>query len=149
MRMVKFNSENKNNAQRGLMPAFSNVFDSVFTDGFFSGRDTALVPAVNICDVNDRFQIELAAPGLNKEDFKISLDRRMLTVSVAKEQAENDEQANYTRREFSYVAFTRSFTLPEVADEHSISASYQDGILRVDIPKKEDAKKQVRQIQVG
>ncbi|RYG18315.1 MAG: Hsp20/alpha crystallin family protein [Chitinophagaceae bacterium] len=148
MTMVKFNSDNSKN-QRGLVPSFGGVFDSIFTDSFFTGRDMALVPAVNICETADHFHVELAAPGLAKEDFKINLERKMLTISVQKESSNEEESKNFSRKEFSYSSFTRSFTLPDSADENAIEAKYNEGILKVDIPKKEEAKNVTRQISIS
>ena len=148
MTLVKFNSD-KNNNQRGLVPSFSNVFDSIFTDSLFSGRDLAQVPAVNIGETRDHFQIELAAPGLNKEDFKINLERKIMTIAVQKEQVNNEQERNFSRMEFSYNAFTRSFTLPDSADDNGIEANYRDGILRINIPKREEAKMASRQIAIS
>ena len=149
MTLVKFNSENNNKNQRSLVPAFGGVFDSIFTDSFFSGRDMALVPAVNICETADHFHVELAAPGLAKEDFRINLERKMLTISVQKELANEEEGKNFSRKEFSYSSFTRSFTLPDSADENAIEAKYNDGILKVDIPKREEAKNVTRHISIS
>jgi len=149
MTLVKFNSENNNRNQRSLVPALGGVFDSIFTDSFFAGRDAALVPAVNISETADRFHVELAAPGLAKEDFRISLDRRMLTISVQKELSNEEEGKNFSRKEFSYNSFTRSFTLPDSADETGIEAKYNEGILKVDIPKREEAKNVNRQISIS
>ena len=145
MTLVKFNSENNNKNQRSLVPAFGGVFDSIFTDSFFSGRDMALVPAVNICETADHFHVELAAPGLAKEDFRINLERKMLKISVQKEQSNEDNGKNFSRKEFSYSSFTRSCTLPDSA----IEAKYDEGILKVDIPKKEEAKNVTRQISIS
>jgi HSP20 family protein len=147
MTLVKFNSD-KNNNQRGLVPAFNDVFNSIFTDSFFTDRGTAMVPAVNICETADHFQIELAAPGLVKEDFKINLERKILTITVEKENSEEEQAKSFSRKEFSYTAFTRSFTLPESADEQNIEASYNNGLLKVQIAKREDAKMVARQISI-
>ncbi|RZK36873.1 MAG: Hsp20/alpha crystallin family protein [Pedobacter sp.] len=148
MTLVKFNSD-KNNNQRGLVPSFNNVFDSIFTDSFFSGRDAVLVPSVNICETADSFQVELAAPGLEKSDFKLSVDRKLLNVSVEKEQTNEMQDKSYSRKEFSYQSFVRSFTLPEGADENGIGAKYENGILNITIPKKEEAKMISRQIEIS
>ncbi|RZK60536.1 MAG: Hsp20/alpha crystallin family protein [Pedobacter sp.] len=148
MTLVKFNSD-KNNNQRGLVPSFNNVFDSIFTDSFFSGRDAVLVPNVNICETADSFQVELAAPGLEKSDFKLSVDRKLLNVSVEKEQRNEAQDKNYSRKEFSYHSFVRSFTLPQGADENGIGAKYENGILNIIIPKKEEAKMTSRQIEIS
>lgn len=148
MTLVKFNSD-KNNNQSRLVPSFNNVFDSIFTDSFFSGRDAVLVPSVNICETADNFQVELAAPGLEKSDFKLSVDRKLLNVSVEKEQTNKMQDRSYSRKEFSYQSFVRSFTLPEGADENGITAKYENGILNISIPKKEEAKMISRQIEIG
>lgn len=147
MTLVKFNAD-KNN-QKGLVPSFNNLFDQVFTDNFFSGRDMALVPAVNICETADHFHVELAAPGLAKEDFRINLERKMLTISVQKELSNEEEGKSFSRKEFSYSSFTRSFTLPDSVEENAIEARYSDGILKVDIPKREEAKNVSRQISIS
>lgn len=149
MTLVKFNSERPNKNQRAVVPSFGGVFDSIFTDSFFSGRDMALVPAVNICETADQFQIELAAPGLAKEDFRISLERRMLNVSVQREQSNQEQGRSFSRKEFSYSSFARAFTLPDSADENAIEASYNDGILRVAISKREEAKNLTREISIS
>jgi HSP20 family protein len=148
MTLVKFNAD-KNNNQRGLVPSINHVFDSIFTDSFFAGREATLVPAVNILETADQYQIELAAPGLSKEDFKINLERKLLSIVVQKEQSNEQDDKNYSRREFSYHSFMRSFTLPDSADEHHIQAKYNDGILLIQIPKKEEAKMTSRQISIS
>ena len=148
MTLVKFNSDNKNN-QRGLVPSLNNVFDSIFTDSFFSGGNAVMVPSVNIFETADSFQVELAAPGLEKSDFKISLDRKLLNVSVEKEQTNDTQDKSYSRKEFSYHSFVRSFTIPEGADEHGITANYENGLLNITIPKKEEAKLISRQIEIS
>jgi HSP20 family protein len=145
MTLVKFNSDKKNNA---LLPGFNDVFDAIFNDTFFNDRMTSRVPAANISETGDHFHVELAAPGLKKEDFKISLDRNVLNISVEQHQENSDEQKNYSKREYSYTSFVRSFTLPDSADADRIEASYTDGVLKVDIAKKEEAKMASRQIEI-
>lgn len=98
------------------------------------------VPAVNIKDREDSFLVELAAPGKKKEDFKLELDNDMLKISSEEKQESVSENEKFTRKEFGYKAFERAFTLPETVDNGKISASYEDGILKVEIPKKEEAK---------
>lgn len=148
MTLVKFNSD-KNNNQRGLVPVFNDVFNSIFTDSFFTERGMSTVPAVNICENADHFQIELASPGLQKEDFRINLERKILTISVDKANTEEDQNKNYSRKEFSFYGFTRSFTLPDSADENHIEASYVDGVLKLQIAKREEAKNITRQISIS
>ncbi|AHM59675.1 heat shock protein hsp20 [Flammeovirgaceae bacterium 311] len=100
------------------------------------------LPAVNIRETAESFQVEMAAPGMSKKDFKIELDNNLLTISSEKRtENEQKEDGRYTKREFSYQAFQRSFSLPkEVVDADKIEAKYEDGVLRLNIPKKEEAK---------
>ncbi len=129
-----------------------NDLPSIFNDFFnrelsnwgelnFSDTRTT-IPAVNIRETNENFEVEMAAPGMKKSDFKIELDGNLLTInSEATKQTEENDGERYTRREFSYQSFQRSFTLPkEVVDADKINARYEDGVLRLLIPKKEEAK---------
>jgi HSP20 family protein len=146
MTLVKFNPNN--NKKSGLMKGYNDVFESIFNDSFFSDRMMSRVPAVNISESQDHYHLELAAPGLKKEDFKLNLEREVLSISVEQSQQENLKERNYNKREFSYSSFVRSFTLPESADENGIDAKYTDGVLTIDIPKREEAKTQTRQIEI-
>lgn len=145
MTLVKFNPENKRSS---LMPGFSDVFDSVFNDNFFADRMVSRVPATNISETEDHYHVELAAPGLKKEDFKLNLERNVLNISVEKRKEEKQDERNFSKREYSYSSFVRSFTLPESANENGIQATYNDGILTIDIPKREEAKTISRQIEI-
>ena len=145
MTLVKFNP-NGNVKKNGLMPGL-DVFDSIFNDTFFLDRMMSRVPAVNISESKDHYHLELAAPGLKKEDFKLSLERKVLSISV-EQQSQHSEVRNYNKREFSYSSFVRSFTLPDAADENGIEAKYVDGVLCIDIAKREEAKVQSRQIEI-
>jgi HSP20 family protein len=145
MTLVKFNNNKGANA---LLPGFNDVFESIFNDTFFNDRMVARVPAVNISETADHYQVELAAPGLRKQDFKISLDRNMLNIAVENQTENSEEAKRYSKREFSYTSFVRSFTLPDHADHNRIEAHYEDGILLVDIAKKEEAKMASRQIEL-
>ncbi|TKC09596.1 Hsp20/alpha crystallin family protein [Pedobacter frigoris] len=139
MTLVKFNP-NGNVKKNDLMNGFDGVFDSIFNDTFFSDRMMARVPAVNISESKDHYYVELAAPGLKKNDFKLSLERNLLNISVERNSENNAQERNYNKREFSYNSFVRSFTLPEAADENGIEAKYVDGMLCVNIVKREEAK---------
>jgi HSP20 family protein len=145
MTLVKFNPEKRNNS---LLPGFNDVFDSIFNDTFFNDRMVARVPAVNISETENNYHVELAAPGLRKEDFKLNLEHNVLNISVEKTSDQQDNQKNYSKREYSYSSFVRSFTLPESADDSQINATYTDGILRIDIAKREEAKTVRRQIEI-
>jgi len=100
------------------------------------------IPLVNIKETNENFEVEMAAPGMNKEDFKVELDGNVLTItSERKDENEVKEGERYSRREFSYQSFQRLFQLPkEVVDADKIEAKYENGVLRLVIPKKEEAK---------
>lgn len=145
MTLVKFNNDKRNNA---LLPGINDVFDSIFNDTFFADRMITRVPAVNISESAENYHIELAAPGLKKQDFKINVDNNMLNISVEQQNENTDNNRKYNKREYSYSSFVRSFTLPELADHGRIDATYEDGILKVDVAKKEEAKTVSRQIEI-
>lgn len=139
---------------RSLRPGgYQNIFDRMFRDGFrdyFSNDFQDTIPAVNISEEKDRFLIEMAAPGLKKEDFKISVDGDVMTISSEKEEEKKEEGKNFSRREYNYNSFSRSFTLPETANISNIEAKYADGLLKLTIPKKEIAQTaQTKQIAVS
>jgi HSP20 family protein len=106
------------------------------------------VPAANVSESEDHFHVELAAPGLKKEDFKINLDRNVLNISVERQNEQDNTQKNYSKREYSYSSWVRSFTLPESANAEQIEAAYTNGILTIDIAKREEAKAVRRQIEI-
>ena len=145
MTLVKFANGQKNHA---VNPFFSDVYNSILNDSFLGEKVSNRVPAVNIAETENEFQIELAAPGLKKEDFKISLDKNVLSVSADKKVENVEEGKKFSKREYSFNSFTRSFTLPEVADQTKIEAAYTDGILTLTVAKKEEAKFQSREIAV-
>jgi HSP20 family protein len=133
MKLVRWNTE----------PAFPDLFNRFLNDDFenyFGKRNCGYLPAANVIEKEDSFEVEFAAPGLNKEDFKINVENNVLTVSSEKEQVKEEKEKNYTRREFAYGAFTRSFALPKTIDIDKIGAAYENGILKVTLPKKEEAK---------
>jgi HSP20 family protein len=144
MTLVKFNNGHKN----AVSPWFSDVFDSLINDSRLNDRFINKIPAVNIAETENEFHIELAVPGLKKDDFKISLDKNVLSVSAEKKTENVDESKKYSKREYSYNSFVRSFTLPETADYAKIDAEYTDGVLNLNVAKKEEAKIQSREIAV-
>jgi HSP20 family protein len=132
-----------------LFPAIPSLFDDLFNrDWLDSSLATwktqgATLPATNVKESNDLFTIEVAAPGMKKDNFKIELQNNVLTISadIQHEHEVGGADDNYTRREFSYQSFQRSFSLPESSVEgNKISARYNDGILSITIPKREEAK---------
>lgn len=132
-------------------PTFRTWMDDIFdtVDNSVNSFNRTSVPAVNVLEQEDLFKIEFAAPGLQKSDFKINLDNNVLTVKSEKEENNEESNSKYTRREFSYSSFTRTFTLPDSANNEKVSAEYKDGILSISIAKKEEAKvKPARDIEI-
>jgi HSP20 family protein len=147
MTLVKLN----NLHSRNIDPWFNGIFDSIFNDSStlssFNPKTSSISkPSVNISEDEKAFEIELVAPGFKKEEFKINLEKALLTISLEKK--EEKEEKQYNKREFTFESFSRSFTLPENADGEKISAEYVDGILKVVIAKKEEEKEKVRMISV-
>lgn len=116
-------------------PNFVNFFDDMFDD-FFAPEPTfrkrANTPAVNVKESDNGYDIEVAAPGYNKDDFDISVDHNILTIKAEMEDKQEDEKMQ--RKEFHYASFQRSFTLPENVNEDKIDAKYKDGILHINVP---------------
>jgi HSP20 family protein len=122
-----------------IRASFPGIFDAEIFEKDFSSN----VPAVNISENDKSWNIEVAAPGFKKEDFKIKLENDVLTVSAEHKQEENAEEKNYRRREFKKSSFSRSFRLKkENVNEDGISASYDNGILNLILPKKEEVQKE-------
>lgn len=138
----------------GLIPSLVSrsinpLFDDFFTKDIFDWSDRSLpvvgtnLPSVNLKETDTKLEIEMAAPGLKKEDFKVEIDNNMLVISSEKqeEKEESSKKDNYIRKEFNYQSFYRTFSLPDYADESKIEANYKDGILHVIVAKKEGAKR--------
>lgn len=120
---------------------FPSLWNEVLTPDWFGGTDQSKsnLPAVNIQESETGFTLELAIPGKQKDDFTIEVNENVLTVSMEKEDEQKAQEGNYTRREFRYTNFKRSFTLPDTVNEDGITAQYEQGILRFSIPKKQEA----------
>lgn len=120
---------------------FPALRSEIFRPDWFGGIENfqTHVPAVNVKESETDFHLELAIPGRKKEDFNIEIEKEVLTIS-AEQKSENTEQEHtYTKREFSYTAFKKVFTLPESVNVDAINASYEAGVLRFVLPKKEEA----------
>ena len=144
MSLIKWNR----NREEGL-PVFNNLIDRFFQSDIsdFLGNRNGTSPSVNVKETKDDFKLEVAAPGMKKDDFKVTLENNFLIISAEKEDTreENDEQ--YSRKEFNYTSFQRSFNLPEMmVDAEKIEAKYSDGILYLTIPKKEEAKEKTPKV---
>jgi HSP20 family protein len=140
MTLVKFN-------QHAAVPSFVDRFfhgdpfglsEQIFNQAPFN------TPAVNIRETSHSYEVELAVPGRKRDDFKVSLHENVLTISgeARSEKEARDEQGKYTRLEFGVERFERSFNLPDQINDEKIGANYQDGVLKISIPKMEEAKKQ-------
>ena len=135
MTLVKF----KNNS----MPVVPTFFDTLFGKDFFDynfNSAVANVPATNIKETKDEYTLQLAAPGMKKSDFKIEVNNNVLTISSESETSREEKNEGYTRKEFSYHSFSRSFNLPQTVNKDAISANYTDGLLNISIPKRDEAK---------
>ena len=131
------------NGGETLPPLFDDFFrpwNEWFDKGGIAGR-TMNVPAVNITENKDDFKVSLAVPGMKKDDFNIDVNGSMLTISCEKEENKEDKDARYNRKEYSYSSFSRSFTLPDDVNKEKIDAHYEDGVLKLSLPKKEETRK--------
>lgn len=130
-----------------MLPGFPSWIDEVinknFGTEFMSNFNRGItLPAVNVLDTANDYLVEMAVPGLKKSDFDINIDNHVLSISAeVKSEYEDVENESFTRREFGYSSFKRTFTLPESVETDKISAKYEDGILKVTLPKREEAKK--------
>lgn len=123
-----------------LFDDFFKPWNEMFDNSRFWGR-AATVPPVNITETPNEYKVSLAAPGIKKEDFKIDVNGNMLTISAEKEEKVEEKEDKYTRREFNYSTFTRSFAMPDDVQFDKVDARYVEGVLELMLPKKEEAKK--------
>jgi HSP20 family protein len=126
-------------------PLFNSLIDDLFINQDWN-HISATLPAANIIEADDHFNIELAAPGKKKSDFTIELDEGVLTISSETEIKSTEKDGSFTRKEFGYSSFKRSFNIPETVTADKISASYKEGILTVSLPKKAEALPQPKKL---
>ncbi len=141
MTLVKFNQPGSR--------ALNSFFDNFLNDAPQSNNGNLNFPAVNINETKDDYQLEFSAPGRNKEDFKITIDKNILNVSFEKKEESKDENAKQIKKEFSLQSFKRSFTLDEKIAADNIAAKYENGILYLTLPKKEEVKIQPKEIAIS
>lgn len=126
-----------------LTPRLFDFDTDLFTEGLNA-------PLANITESNKEFKLDLSAPGMKRDDFKVNVEDGVLTISSEKEEEKKESDENFRRREFSYSSFSRSFTLPDNVNENDINAKYDNGMLHITIPKKEvSASKPKKEISVG
>ena len=124
-----------------LFPEFPGNLGNIFSDDRQWGNGWTLkVPAANITENDKEFNLELAVPGMKKEDFKIGIENQQLNISCEQKENKETNDEQYTLREFSYESFNRSFMLPESVNAEGIKANYAEGVLKIVLPKKELAK---------
>lgn len=139
MDIVKRNKSNGNQGSRENN-FFPSPFNSLFDNVFSNENMIAKVPSVNVYETEHSFVLEFSAPGYKKEDFSIELENDLLSISGTYQSDNSEEQRTYTRREFGISTFKRSFSLPDSVDPEKIEASYENGLLKVTMMKREEAK---------
>jgi HSP20 family protein len=136
------------NLIRKQTPFFPSLIDD-FINNDWNVKVPSLsttMPAVNIKELDSQFEIELAVPGKRKDDFEIEVENGILSISSTEEEKQLNENGKFTRREFSYTSFRRSFTLPDSVDHTKIDASYKEGVLQVLLPKHKEAQPQPKKL---
>lgn len=128
---------------------FSGLFENFLGEDFLTREYASYVPAVNISEEEGKYNLELSAPGFEKEDFKIELAKGMLTISGEHKTEKKTKEKAFSRKEFSYGSFQRSFSLPEGINEDAVEAKYENGILKISIAKWDDPKKAPREIKIS
>ena len=146
MSLIKFNNRNK------LFPSWNNdslksflSSDDFFNNDFF--EEDSLMPAMNVKEHDDDFEIEFAAPGFSKKDFEVTIDDNILNICGEKKTEVEEKEEDYTRKEFSYNSFKRSLSLPKtVSADQNVKATYKNGILKLNLLKKEEVKEQLKKV---
>lgn len=143
------------NSNRSYLPVWPSWMDDflnrdlpgVFSQNFNTGMS---LPMVNIKETPDSYYVEMAVPGMKKSDFQIDLDNQILSISTEMERGDESKDVQFTRREFGYSSFKRSFSLPQTVEDTKIKADYKEGILSIQLPKKEEARqKPARSIRIN
>jgi len=142
MSLIKFN-KNRFPWNNNLVDFFDR--DTLFNDDFFNMEKS--LPAMNVKEHDDDFEIELASPGFDKKDFEITMNNDILEVSAEKSAEEEEQEDDYTRKEFNYRSFRRSLQLPKTVDDSKdVKATYKNGILKLQLMKKEEAKEKSKRV---
>lgn len=142
MSLVKWNPENS------LFPAFASWMDDFFPENALKPFKGVSVPSVNISETKTAFKVNVAAPGFKKEDFNLEVQNGLLMISGEMKEEKEEKDERYTRQEYAFSKFTRSFTLPENVNGDGIFAEYTDGVLKVTLPKRKTEEKPAIQISV-
>lgn len=141
MTLIKWKDPSKGlERQNLLMPSMENFFNDFFNNDFLSREFAGHVPSVNITEDEHKYNIEVSAPGFEKKDFNVKIEDGVLIISGEHKAEKNEESKNFVRKEFNYGSFYRSFNLVDSIDEDKIDAKYNNGILKLELPKNEKAK---------
>lgn len=147
--MTQTKAKRKGDTFPTLLSEFFDINNS-FIPGLIEKSWSQSVPSVNIIENGKEFKIELAAPGFDKKDFNVNIENNFLTISAEKKEEKEEKEGHFTRKEFSYDSFSRSFNLPGNVLGDNVEAKYLDGILKLIIPKKEESKKSAKKtVKVG
>jgi len=146
MTLVKFNQRPAEKRVNNLFEDFFNNFPSRILNEEFSGLNQT-VP-VNVKETDNAYLLEIVAPGMDKKDFKVNIDNSILTISAEKKLENKDENHRHVRREFNYKSFTRSFTVDDTIQSDNIQARYENGVLFIELPKKEEVKIAPKEISI-
>lgn len=131
-------------------PTVNSLMENLFKNDFWGEEYAGFVPSVNVAETDNGFEMEVSAPGFEKENFKVEVEKNILTISGEHKMEESKTEKNFTRKEFSYGSFKRTFTLPESANTENINAKYDKGILKIEIAKHEQAKvKPIKEIKIS
>ena len=148
MTLIKFSNRIPSQKNR-TFPVINDLFNEMFENSISQDFRKWNMPAVNIINYDDKFELHLAAPGMKKEDFKLNIEGDQLTISVSKEVETKEVQGNYSRREFQFSSFNRRFTIPDDVNKDEIKAAYENGILLIKIPRQADVKTKSREIKLS
>ncbi len=151
MTLIKWNNPSKGLEKRNqLTPSLENFFNDFFNNNLMSKEYAGYVPSVNITENEKSYNIEVSAPGFDKNDFHVQVEDGVLTISGEHKTEKTDEGTNFVRKEFNMGSFVRSFNLVDLVDEEKIDAKYESGIVKLELPKNEKAKaKNVKQIKIS
>lgn len=132
------------------LKTLDSFLDNLLSDLPVANNTSSMnVPAVNISETNDNYELEFNVPGRKKEDFKITVDKNILTVSFEKKEEQKEENKQFIKREFTSRSFKRSFTIDEKINADAINAKYENGILFLSLPKKEEVKVMPKEIAIS
>lgn len=150
MTLIKWSPSMGKEKQNQALPSLDNLFDSFFRNELFPKDYAGHVPSVNITETENSYGIEVSAPGFDKKDFNLSVADNVLTISGTYSTENFNEEKSYVRKEFNYGSFKRSFNLADLVDEDHIDAKYENGILKIELPKNDKGKtKNVKQINIA